>query len=85
MDPAAGEALKYDGTNWTDGTVAVAPRLRRHGFAAPYDYCGTAPAGSAESAAVWTITRISIFSDGHTTTATATNATWTGRASATYS
>jgi len=85
MDPAAGEALKYDGTSWTDGTVASAPRLRRHDFASPYDYCGTAPAGSSESAAVWTITRIAVASNGATTTATATNATWTGRASATYS
>jgi hypothetical protein len=85
VDPVAGEALKYDGTNWTDGTVASAPRLRRHDFTAPYSYCGTAPAGSAESAAVWAITRISVFSDGHTTTATAAGVSWTGRASATYS
>jgi len=61
------------------------PRLRRHDFAAPYSYCGTATAGSAESAAVWTITRINVASNGTTTIATATNATWTGRASATYS
>jgi hypothetical protein len=66
------------------GPVALA-RLRRHDFAAPYSYCGTAPAGSAESAAVWTITRINVASNGATTVATATNATWTGRASATYS
>jgi hypothetical protein len=85
VDPVAGEALKYDGTNWTDGTVAIAPRLRRHDFASPYDYCGTAPAGSAESATVWTITRINVASNGTTTIATATGVSWTGRASATYS
>ena len=85
VDPTAGEALKYDGANWTDGAVAVPSPARRHDFASPYDYCGTAPAGSSESAAVWTITRISVASNGTTTTGTATGASWTGRASATYS
>jgi hypothetical protein len=85
VNPVAGEALKYDGTNWTDDTVASAPRLRRHDFASPYDYCGTAPAGSAESAAVWTITRITVASNGTTITGAATGVSWAGRASATYS
>ena len=69
----------------TTGVLSYNANIRRHAFTAPYDYCGTAPAGSAESAAVWTITRISVFSDGHTTTAMATGVSWTGRASATYS
>jgi hypothetical protein len=58
---------------------------RRHDYAAPYDYCATALPGSSESAPVWTITRITVASNGTTTTATATSVSWTGRASATYS
>jgi hypothetical protein len=85
VDPAAGEALKYDGANWTDGAVAVPSPERRHDFASPYDYCGLAPAGSADSAAVWTITRITVASNGTTITGTATGVSWAGRASATYS
>ena len=49
-------------------------------------YVGTAPLGSAESAAVWTITRSTFSAAGiRTSRGTATGATWTGRTSHTYS
>lgn len=49
------------------------------------DYCGVAPEGSAESAAIWTITRLTISTTGSVTaTGTATNVKWTDRLTATY-
>jgi hypothetical protein len=48
------------------------------------NYCGYAPDGSAESSAVWTITRLTISASGAITIATATNVAWTNRESATY-
>lgn len=48
------------------------------------NYCGTAPNGSAESSAVWTIKRLTITSSGSITIMTATNVAWTNRQSATY-
>ena len=48
------------------------------------NYCGTAPNGSSESSAVWTIKRLTIAASGSITIATATNVAWTNRQSATY-
>jgi hypothetical protein len=48
------------------------------------NYCGTAPNGSAEATAVWTIKRLTIAASGSITIATATNVAWTNRESATY-
>ena len=48
------------------------------------NYCGTAPNGSAESSAVWTIKRLTITASGSITITTATNVAWTNRESATY-
>jgi hypothetical protein len=48
------------------------------------NYNGYAVTGSAESSAVWTITRLTIAASGSITTATATNVAWTNRESATY-
>jgi len=48
------------------------------------NYCGTAPNGSAEATAVWTIKRLTITASGSITIATATNVAWTNRESATY-
>jgi len=48
------------------------------------NYCGTAPNGSAEATAVWTIKRLTIAASGSITTATATNVAWTNRESVTY-
>lgn len=58
---------------------------RRHEWTGTYDYCGTAAVGAAESASVWTITRIAINSNGSVTTGVATGVKWTDRATATYS
>jgi hypothetical protein len=48
------------------------------------NYNGYAVTGSAESSAVWTITRLTISSSGSVTTATATNVAWTNRESVIY-
>jgi hypothetical protein len=44
-----------------------------------YDYLGKAASGSSEGASVWTITRLTIASDGTATVGTATNVDWTNR------
>ena len=48
------------------------------------NYNGYAVTGSAESSAVWTITRLTIAASGSITVATATNVAWTNRESAIY-
>ena len=58
---------------------------RRHAFASGTDYCGKAPGGSATSAAVWTITRLVIASDGTPTITKATPVAWDNYLTATYS
>jgi hypothetical protein len=50
----------------------------RHDFNV-YDYLGKAASGSSEGASVWTITRLTIASDGTATVGTATNVDWTNR------
>jgi hypothetical protein len=66
------------------GDIATSVQLSyRHDFNV-YDYLGKAASGSSESASVWTITRLTIASDGTATIGTATNVTWTGRYSHIY-
>jgi len=48
------------------------------------NYNGYAPNGSAESSAVWTITRLTISGSGAITVGTATNVAWTNRESVIY-
>lgn len=60
-------------------------RERRHEYVAPYSYCGTAPYGSAQSSAVWEITRIEILGDGSTVVTKATDVAWDDRLTAIYS
>lgn len=48
------------------------------------NYCGYAPVGSAESATVWTITRLTISYSGSITTGLATGVAWTNRESTIY-
>jgi hypothetical protein len=48
------------------------------------NYCGYAPDGSAESATVWTITRLTISASGAITVGTATNVAWTDRETTIY-
>jgi hypothetical protein len=60
-------------------------RVRRGAFHDPHDYLGVANVGSGEGDAVWTITRLTVAANGSVTaTATATNVTWTGYQSHTY-
>lgn len=48
-------------------------------------YVGTAPSGSSQSAAVWSITRSTFTAAGiRASKGIATNVTWTGRASHSY-
>lgn len=65
------------------GVMAETQLDRLHAFSSPYDYNGHAAQGSSTSAAVWTITRLTIANDGTTTKGVATGA-WTNRASLTY-
>jgi hypothetical protein len=58
--------------------------LRRHAFADPHDYIGTAPLGSTEEDATWKIVRQTVALDGTATVGTAINVSWTGRAGHTY-
>lgn len=61
------------------GNIVTSIQLSyRHDFNV-YDYLGKAASGSSESANVWTITRLTIASDGTVTVGTATNVSWTGR------
>lgn len=62
----------------------LTPNEKRHDWVSPNSYCGQAPLGSAESANVWTIKRITVATNGTTTVATATNVNWTGRLTHTY-
>jgi hypothetical protein len=48
------------------------------------NYNGYAVTGSAESSAVWTITRLTIAASGSITVATATNVAWTDRETTIY-
>jgi hypothetical protein len=60
--------------------------ILRHAWTSPYSYCGRAPADSAESAEVWTITRLTIAADGSVSaTLTASDVAWVDRLTATYS
>ena len=57
----------------------------RHEFVSPYSYVGKADAGSVDSDATWTISRIEILDDGGTVVTSATNVNWTNRYTHTYS
>ena len=77
-DPGATGATGATGPAGPSGATS-----RRHASAAPYSYCGTAAAGTADSASGWTIARVAVAADGTTTVTHATGA-WTDRASLTY-
>jgi len=61
------------------GDIVTSVQLSyRHDFNVN-DYLGKAASGSSEGASVWTITRLTITSDGTATVGTATNVDWTNR------
>jgi hypothetical protein len=67
------------------GDIVTSVQLSyRHDFNV-YDYLGKAASGSSEGANVWTITRLTIASDGSVTKGTATNVNWTDRYTHIYS
>jgi len=55
----------------------------RHDFNV-YDYLGVGPSGSLDGDNVWTITRLTIASNGTVTTGVATDVNWTDRYTHTY-
>lgn len=51
--------------------------IRRNEQSGNINYCGYAPNGSLENQAVWTITKITVATNGSVTTTTSNNVTWT--------
>lgn len=72
-----GQGLEITDKNGKPKVVATTFE-RRHDFNV-YDYLGIAPNGSLDSANVWTITRLTIASNGSAISQVATNVNWTGR------
>jgi hypothetical protein len=75
--------LTYDITTslWKRLTLAnlktYLTNIRRNSQSGNINYCGYAPAGSLESSAVWTITKITVATNGTVTTQVFNNVTWT--------
>ena len=73
------------------GAAPTVTYIRRSDYTASLDanvnllYLGQAESGSAESATVWDITRLSISSSGATTPNSASGVAWTDRYTTTYS
>lgn len=57
---------------------------KRSDWVYPYSYCGTAPLGSAESASVWLIYRITCYDNGTVLVQSASSVNWTNRYTHTY-
>ncbi len=58
---------------------------RRHDFADPYSYCGTAATGTPDATNAWSISRIEVLATGATIKKTATAVAWSNRYSISYS
>lgn len=77
-----------DGSGLTG--VGATEYIRRSDYTSSLDpnvnylYTGYAPVGSAESAAVWTLSRLAISASGDTTTQVTASAAWTDRYIVTY-
>jgi hypothetical protein len=80
---ASAKLPAIDGSNLTNLPIPP-PEIVRHDFNV-FDYLGKAASGSSESANVWTITRLTIASNGSTTKGVATNVNWTDRYTHIYS
>lgn len=81
--PAQGQTGPQGATGAQGATGESARREARSDWQSPYSYIGIAADGSAESASVWKITRITVT--GTTvTTAVASPIRWTDRYTATY-
>jgi hypothetical protein len=89
QSPNNNDGLFYNTTTslWEHKNVLAVAAERRNANNSTnnnINYCGIAPADSAESASVWTITRLTITNAGAVTTATAVNVEWDDRETATY-
>ena len=78
----------YPGLEAETGKIAqewlpVISKIRRHDYVGTTSYCGTAPAGTLDSAPIWTLTKIVVQADGTTTTAHATDR-WDNHLTAQY-
>lgn len=86
--PASARVIRVSpqGPKGAKGNQGESGRLSRRAAWDPagISYLGSAVHGSAESAAVWRIVRITVASNGTCTTGTATNVKWTDRYTATY-
>jgi hypothetical protein len=77
-----------DGSGLTG--VGATEYIRRSDYTSSLDpnvnylYTGYAPAGSAEAATVWTLSRLAISASGATITQVTASAAWTNRYSYTY-
>lgn len=58
-------------------TFNLLTNIRRNAQSGNINYCGYAPNGSLENQAVWTITKITVATNGSVTTTTNNNVTWT--------
>ena len=72
----------YD-TEWATAGGSSAGEVR-HDWAAPHSYMASAPAGTAESATGWRITRITVADAGTATVAVCLDGAWTARESEVY-
>ena len=72
----------YD-TEWATAGGSSAGEVR-HDWAAPHSYMASAPAGTAESATGWRITRITVADAGTATVAVCLDGAWTTREGAIY-
>ena len=86
------ESASYAATaSFLAGAATTTTYIRRSDYTASLDanvnllYLGQAESGSAESATVWDITRLSISSSGATTPNSASGVAWTDRYIVTYS
>jgi hypothetical protein len=78
------EALKtINGSSLIGSGNIVTTYIRRHETTATYDYLGFAPTGTAESATIWTLTRLTLSNTGVSAVMHATDS-WNNRLTATY-
>jgi hypothetical protein len=81
-----GDVVTWDGENYSPAPLTEggsSSYLVQSAFAAPYNYIGRAPLGTATTSSGWDITRIEVASSGSTTVLNATGA-WSNRASLSY-
>ncbi len=73
------------GSTQTNIPFANTLTRRYDGASSVTQYAGYTYSGASESDSVWSITRLTINSNGSVTTASASNVAWSNRASVIYS